>query len=376
MFTFRLLKAVAASISLILLIWSVSLHTTSSVGAASISNVSNTLSDSEPGVPANHTIVFTTPTGIDNGETISIDFSDGPFAGTSSIDVLDVDVQNGATDLSVAANCAGAAEVGVSFSGNVFVAEFCSGNGASIAANGSTTIEIGAHASFGGVGSNQLVNPSSGIYAVTIAGTQTDRGSTQVVIIDTVEVTASVDTTFTFTVNGVGGGQVVNGTTTTGSSTATSLAFGRLVADTASTSAQELIVTTNASLGFVVTVETDSEFVSSNGAIIDSFIDGDYTSIPTAWESPSASPGDLTTYGHWGMTSDDTTTTRDDEFASNTWVAASTTPVVVMSHNAPVNGTGTGEGVTRVGYQVEISSLQEAATDYTTRLRYIATPIF
>ena len=376
MFTFRLLKAVAAVVSMALFFWGVAMHTTALVGAASISSVSNTLSDSEPNVPANHTIVFTTPTGIANGQTITLDFSDGPFTGTSSIGVLDIDVQDGATDLSVAANCAGADQVATSFSGAVLTVTFCSGDGASIAANGTTTIEIGNHASSGGGGSNRLINPATGNYAIVIDGAQTDEGSTRVVIIDMVEVTASVDTTFTFTVTGVGGGAAVNGTSTTGSSTATRLAFGTLVANVASTTAQDLTVTTNASQGFVITVEQDSEFISSSNAIIDSFRNGEYTSTPRSWESPAATPGDPTTFGHWGLTSDDIDTTRSEQFASNTWVAASTTPVVVMSHNAPVDGTGTGQGTTRVGYQVEISALQEAATDYATRLRYIATPIF
>lgn len=377
MFTFRLLKAVAAIVSLMLLFWSVGLHTTLFVGAASISSVSNTLTDTDPGTVSNHTIVFTTPTGISNGETITIDFSDGPFTGTSSIDATDLDVQDGSTDLTVADSCAGTENIGASFAGSVLTVEFCSGDGASIAANGTTTIEIGDHATHQVAGSQQLINPASpGSYTILIDGTQTDAGATQVVIIDTVEVTASVDTTFTFTVTGVSGGAAVNGTTTTGSSTAIALAFGTLVQGIASTTAQDLTVITNASQGFVVTVEQTAEFEASNSARIDSFRDGSYQTIPIGWQSPAATPGNPATYGHWGITSDDSNTTRTNEFAANTWVGASTTPVVVMSHNAPSDGTGTGEGTTRVGYRVEVSALQEAADDYTTQLRYIATPIF
>ncbi len=376
--SFRLLKAVAAFVSVGLLFWSTNFHSSWLVSAASIANVSDTLSDSSPGSASNHTIVFTTPTGISNGETITIDFSDGPFTGTSSIAATDIDVQDGATDLSVSTDCTvGSDEIGISFSGAVLTIEFCPGDGASIAANGSTTIEIGDHASFGGSGSNQLVNPSvTGSYEIGIAGTQTDTGETEVVIIDTVTVTATVDTTFTFQVLAVGGGQTVNGVTTTGSSTPTTLAFGNLTQGVASTTAQELRVVTNASQGYVVTVAQDGEFMSSGGAIIDSFRDGDYTTTPTSWFSPAAQPGDPTTFGHWGLTSDDATTTRSAEFTSNSWVAASTTPVVVMSHTGPTDGTGTGEGTTRVGYRVEISALQEASDAYSTTLRYVATPIF
>lgn len=376
--SFRLLKAVAALISLGLVFWSTNFHTGWFVSAASIADVSNTLSDSSPGSSANHTILFTTPTGIVNGETITIDFSDGPFTGTSSIAALDIDVQNGTTDLSVSADCTvGTEEVGASFSGAVLILEFCPGDGASIAANGSTTIEIGSHASFGGVGTNQLVNPLvTGSYTITIGGTQADSGATEVVIIDTVTVSASVDTTFTFEVYGVGGSEAVNGATTTGSSTPTELAFGTLTPNVASTSAHELRVVTNASQGYVVTVTSDGDFISSGNNTIDAFRDGDYTTTPIGWLSPSAAPGDVTTFGHWGITSDDATTTRSSQFTSDAWVAASTTPVVVMSHTGPADGTGTGEGITRVGYRVEISALQEAGTDYSTTLRYVATPIF
>jgi hypothetical protein len=375
---FRLLKAVAALVSIGLLFWSLNFHSSWLVSAASVADVSNTLSDSSPGSPSNHTITFTTPTGIANGETITIDFSDGPFGGTSTIGVLDIDVQNGASELTVSADCTvGSEQVGFSFTGDVLELEFCPLDGGSIPAGGSTTIEIGSHATEGGNGTNQLSNPGTpGSYTIAIAGTQTDSGATEVVIIDTVLVTATVDTTFTFEVFGVGPDQAVNGATTTGSTTPTAIAFGTLSNGVASTTAQELRVVTNASQGYVVTVAQDDDFRSSGGAIIDGYRDGSYTTTPTSWFSPLAVPGQLNTFGHWGLTSDDATTTRTSEFSEDTWVAASTSPVVVMSHTGPTDGTGTGEGTTRVGYRVEISALQEASEEYSTTLRYVATPIF
>jgi hypothetical protein len=46
----------------------------------------------EPGVAANHTIVFTTPSGVLRmEESITIDFSDGPF-GVGSVDYTDIDI--------------------------------------------------------------------------------------------------------------------------------------------------------------------------------------------------------------------------------------------------------------------------------------------
>jgi hypothetical protein len=47
-----------------------------------------------------------------------------------------------------------------------------------------------------------------------------------------------------------------------------------------------------------------------------------------------------------------------------------------MGHTGPSDGFTAGQGATRVGYQIEISALQEAGDDYSTTLRYIATPTF
>ena len=63
-------------------------------------------------------------------------------------------------------------------------------------------------------------------------------------------------------------------------------------------------------------------------------------------------------------------------FNVNEWASASTSPRVVMSHTGPANGTVTGEGITNVGYKVQISGLQEAGDDYTATLTYVATPTF
>jgi hypothetical protein len=148
-----------------------------------------------------------------------------------------------------------------------------------------------------------------------------------------------------------------------------------LSAGTASTAAQDLTVTTNAKNGFVVTVVADGQLDSATGADIDGFRNGNYDSSATAWEAPSALINDENTWGHWGITSDDT-----DYFAAEqTYVSASTTPVAIFSHDGPVDGAtspSTGTSTTRVGYTVQISSLQEAADDYQAIVTYIATPTF
>jgi hypothetical protein len=84
------------------------------------------------------------------------------------------------------------------------------------------------------------------------------------------------------------------------------------------------------------------------------------------------------TYGHWGLTTTDSVipSRAGDDFGSNEWVSASTTPVAIMGHTGPADGVTAGTGSARIGYQAQVTALQEAGDDYTTTLRYIATPVF
>ena len=138
---------------------------------------------------------------------------------------------------------------------------------------------------------------------------------------------------------------------------------------------QNLAVTTNARNGFVVTVEQDQNLLSSTGADIDGFIDGAYTNTPAAWVAPTNNISNENTWGHWGLTSEDSNL-NSDEFGSALFVAASSTPRQVFSHTGPSDGTTADIGTTDVGYAIQITPLQEAGDDYSTVLTYIATPTF
>jgi hypothetical protein len=377
--TVTLLRTIAIIAGLAVTMWSLGLGTLQFVDAANITDVSDTLSDSAPSVGSNHTISFVTPTGVANGATTTITFPAG-FTGVGSLGVEDVDFAT-TSNLSVATDCSGSERVRFIPSGQTVSFVFCPGDGGSLAAGATTTIRIGTNAAFPALpGNTQIVNPASeGSYEIGFNPVgASDSGWTRVVILNDVEVTAAVDTVFTFTVAGLPTGSSVNGTTTTGSTGSTTIPFGTLVAGTGSTTAQRLAVTTNAANGYSVTVQVDQPLQSSTGADIDGFANGSYTNTPVTWTAPTAVLGSENTYGHWGFTSDDTDTTRSagDEFGANEWAAASTSPRVVMSHTGPSNGTGVGVGTTTVGYKVQISSLQEAGDDYSTTLTYVATPVF
>ncbi len=377
--TFGLLQAIAAVATLAILLWSIGLPSFRFAEAASVTSFSDTLSDSAPSVGSNHTLSFVTPTGVTNGQTITISLANGPFV-IGSTTFADIDVLDGATNLAVAASCAGAEQIGFATSTNLITLTFCSGDGGSIAAFGTTTIRIGTHATFGTTGTRQLRNPVVGSYAINLTAGASDSGTTRVAIIAPVVVTAAVDTSFTFTVAGLSGGTNVNGLVTTGSSTATSIPFGVLTAGNASSAAQQLSVSTNSSYGFAVTVKTDQQLRSSNGADIDGFNNGSFATTPIAWVPPTQSISNENTWGHWGLTSNDATFGVSDPFnvggAGELFVSASTTPVQIFRHDGPSDGTTPNIGRASVAYQVQISALQEAGNDYTATLTYVATTVF
>ena len=377
--TFVLLQATAATLAIATILWSIGAVSFRFAEAANVKSVSDTLSDSAPAALSNHTLTFVTPTGITNGQTITVNFSNGPFV-VGSTTFSDIDVLDDTTNLSVAANCAGAENVSAAFSGTTLTVTLCSGDGASILAQGTTTIKIGTNATFGTVGTKRLTNPAVGSYPIAITAGATDIGTTRIAIVAPVVVTAAVDTSFTFTVAGVGPGGNVNGELVTGSSTATTIPFGKLIANSATTVAQQLSVSTNASYGFAVTAKVNQQLTSSTGADVDGFSDGTYTSSPVAWTPPTANISNENTWGHWGFTSDDATFGVTDPFnvggAGQLFESASTTPVVVFRNDGPADGSTQNIGTAKVGYKVEISALQEAGSDYTATLTYVATPVF
>ena len=372
--TVRTLQAVAMTVGLALFLWSTGLPTFFRIAeAASIQNASDTLSNSAPGVGSNHTISFTTPNGMAIGRTIVLTFP--PQFTLGLLDEDDVDILVNGTSSSTAPT-AGAATWGVATSTNTIT--FTTPTNMGVASATPIVIRIGTNAVGFGTGTTQITNPSAtSSYMIDIGGTMPDSGQVRVAIIDQVTVSASVDASLTFTVTGIASGQTVNGTTTNAASTNTTVPFGTLPIGTIRTLAHDLAVATNAANGFTVTVQQTGALQSTTGATIDGFSNGSNTNTPASWQVPTGTIANPNTYGHWGMTSDDTAVSaRTAQFGSNQWVSGSTTPIAVMGHTGPSDGVTSGQGKTRVGYQTQITALQEAGDDYSTTLRYIATPTF
>jgi len=79
--------------------------------AATVSSANDYPTSLQTSADANHLLVFTTPSGAAEGETVVIGFSSA--FDTSAIVEDDVDVQDDGADLTTAANCGGAEQASV-----------------------------------------------------------------------------------------------------------------------------------------------------------------------------------------------------------------------------------------------------------------------
>ncbi len=342
--------------------------------AAQMSSVSATASTSVNSASGNMLIRFTSTTTVATGETITLEFSYGNAGGANEYSLASLTVNDVISpDITIITGACGAVTPNQA-SINGGIANSAGDRTVTLTACGA--ISTGAKRIF--LINDHLTNPATtGSYKIRIDGTQTDTGIAMTAVLPAVTVTAAVDTTLTFTVTGVASGQSVNGTTTSTTTTSTAIGFGVLASGTPVVAAQDLAVTTNAQNGFIVTVRETQNLTSSNGADIDLFQDGSATATPIAWTSPTASLGVENSYGHFGLTSDDADL-NSGEFIANKWAGNffSTTTRTIFSHTGPSDGTTQNVGRARIGYQIQVSSLQEAATDYSNQLIYVCTPTF
>lgn len=363
-------RSVAFFLVVALLFWTIGVpFGLKKASASSLTTVRDTITDSRPSVASNHTIDFTTPTGLTSGQTITITFPAG--FNLSSIAFGDVDLKDDGTDLAFASTPSGATW-GAAVSGQVLTLT----NGTTAVGAGSVMeLQIGTNATFGTTGTNQITNTTAGSHLISIAGTMTDSASLRIAVVAAVDVTASIDASLTFTVAGKTSGTVNGeGTSCGAGATATALPFGTVAPGVAKVLCQTLSVTTNATNGFVVTVVQNQNLLSSTGADIDTFKDGASTATPTAWTAPLGTLDTETTYGHYGITSEDDLNTN--EFGSALYAGNIGTARSIFSHTGPADGSTADKGQTNVAVKIEVTALQEAANDYSNRLMYVATPTF
>jgi hypothetical protein len=365
--------AVTGGLIVSLLMWTAGFHYLQLAHAASLTNVSDTLSDSRPSFPSNHNIVFNNPSSTPALATITYTFDPitSAFTGVGNVTTANVT----STGMNIVSTCsAGTDNVTMSTSTNALTFTVCSGNSLAI---GTTTLDITG---------NVITNPSStGSYIIRITPSAGTVSDTRVAIVNEVQVTAAVATTFTFTVAGLATSTtLLNGATTTGAGTTTTLPFGTINPNTHNELGQQLYVTTNASNGFAVTVHEDQDMVSSKGNTIHTFINGADTFPPTGWVAPSSIINRPATYGHFGITSDDAS---DTVVGGPNYYGSSSVPLyagsfnptstlLVFGWNGPADGVTQNVGTAQVAYRIEIGPLQAAANDYANNIIYVATPVF
>ncbi len=335
------------------------------VGAIdAIYDAQDLLTDSDLGVVATSTITFTTASSTEVGDYWRVVFpAQFSFASANfSCAYGDTDFDASSTDQTLD----------------------CTRSGGGILAAASTTqIVIGKHI-------NPIAENEYKIYLYHFNSSDVlkEQVELMVAIVNDVLMTAHVGATLTFTVAGVNANA-----TTTGSgehcdatTTATTLDFGTLNAGASTTLCHQLDVSTNASNGYVVTVEQDGEMRNSAADNINSFIDsptGTGSSTDAyVWQTPVGTLDNDDTYGHMGLHSDD----EDLDTLSgglDFWDGATikyagltgTDPMLVLAHDGPTPLNNQNTGQAYVAYTAEITALQQAG-DYKSILTYICTPTY
>lgn len=187
--------------------------------AAALTSISDTMSRLKTGVASDHTITFTTPTGIANGNTVILTFPSSSFTMGASLSGVTIADNGGANN----------AVTSASYSSNVLT----------ITASASSVVAAG-HTAIIKIPNAQITNPAAATYIINITGTFGDTGSYAVTVLsdDQIPVTASVDPTITMTVAN------------------TTLALGTLSSSAiATTSENNIIVGTNGAHGYTIAVK-------------------------------------------------------------------------------------------------------------------------
>jgi hypothetical protein len=362
--------------------------------AAALTSVSDTLSSSTAGAVSNHTVVFTLATAIaDDSSTITLTFPVGFNMG--SVDENDTDISGSVTgEMTTAADCSGAEEVGVDISGQVITFSICNGDNGDLASSETVTIEVGTNATASGTGANQITNPSktagigtADISTISIGGTMSDNGDALVATIEGVDVTVTVDESLSFAIAAVASGScdaadqdsAVSSNLTGG----INVPYGSITANNLVDGCVTLTVGTNASNGYATTIEILPQLLTSGS---DTIAEGD---CDTGGESC-----DDTTTGQWATNTnngfaycmEDVTGNAAETADGTGWAAGGqcddatpefkTFPVAASKQDVMASaGALTASDVSQTAYRLSVSSTQ-AAGNYSATVTYIATPTF
>lgn len=366
------------------------------VSAAALTSKSDTLSTSEFGADANHTIVFTTPTGAAEGTTIIVEFDTLGTADQFNFTGLiedDIDIEDDGVDKTTAADCIGTEHVGVAINttNDDITFTICAGDGGAIAGASVVTIKVGSNATGSGTGTIRVNNPSktaaagtADINDIKISGTFGDTGSMLVATIEGVTVSVTVSESLTFTMAGVASGSCTGDTGTPTvvdtSGSATTVPFGTVSSSNAFfTACQLLSISTNASAGYVMTASENQSLLAGSTTLDDTLCDATCSETTgTAWATATNNG-----LGFWCQEVTNTSCTDAGDATTEHRQFACTGADAVCD---PGTGVETAQNVMqtavpadndqgRVHYKLSVGATQPAGI-YSNTVTYIATPTF
>jgi len=322
--------------------------------AASITSFSDTVSNLTASTAANHTIQFTTPTGVASGGTIILTF-DNSTSIDAALTYADIDFRYNSTDVTLAAAPSGAT-IGVVRT-SPLILTFTNGTTV-IPAVATIIIKVGTHTSVGGTGTKQITNGSAGTTLLRVSGTFGDTGAVAMSIITSsvVAVSAEVLASLSFTVsdNTIYFGNLRTG----GACFAQGTDPGYVTCPTTTeTEAFTLSASTNAATGYTVSVQGTT--LTSGANTIDALA----SNLPS-------SPGTE----QFGLRIDETGGSGivSAPYAASgfAYTGTSSTPATVATSTTPSSTT-----TYSVRYLANISATTEAGS-YTTSHTYVATGNF
>jgi hypothetical protein len=209
-----------------------------------------------------------------------------------------------------------------------------------------------------------LANPNS--------DTPTDDVTGKIGVIESVRVTATVDPSITFKVEGVTSSTSTCSLTTDVTTTATAVPFGILTLDTFRVGSQKLTVSTNAVGGYAVTAienERMSNLAGSPSYIPDTTCDTGCThTTSTAWATAAAHPGLGYTVAIQNGTPTIAPTAPQYQHFPN--IAAVESPFQIMSNNGIASAQAA-----YVCYKISVDATQPAG-NYENQVTYTATATF
>ncbi|MBI5405394.1 MAG: hypothetical protein HY976_04180 [Candidatus Kerfeldbacteria bacterium] len=334
-----------------------------SVNAATITSAKDVLSTLVDSANANHTLSWVSPSGVANGSTIVLTFASG-FSLTGVVED-DIDIA-GSTEgeLTTAGDCTSTEKAGVVVSGQTITFTLCSGDGGDFTNSETITIEIGTNATASGTGANQINNQTSAQNnldpTIDITSGASDTGSVAVEVIadDSVNITATVDPSITFSITD----------TTIGFGTLSASAPRYATADTlgtgSNTAGHQFTIGTNAASGFAITY-SGALLTSAGNTISAATIAGDIDGTQGT-EQFAIAFDELTT-------SILTIASGYEEESNNLkfdTTGAPTQNITVISRTSPAATT-----TVDAHYLANINANTEAGS-YTTDITYIATGTF